>query len=155
MRPCEFCGGSVDDTTNQCPACGAPQSIRPVTAATAQPTVPVAPTPAATGQPTAPITPSAASLKKVGALWLVWLFIPWLSGVGLIWIGAKAEKKAWIVEGVIYSLPFLAFMVMDTESQLAADSDGVVLWAIIAWVVSLVRGFKLKQQYEDAVRALR
>ena len=153
MRLCEFCGGSVDDTTNQCPACGAPQSIRPVTDATAQPTV--APTPAATAPPTAPITPPAASLKKVGEAWLVWLFIPWLSGVGLIWIGAKAEKKAWIVEGVIYSLPFLAFMVMDTESQLAADSDAVVLWAIIAWVVSLVRGLQLKRRYEDAERALR
>ena len=154
MRLCEFCGGSVDDTTNQCPACGAPQSIRPVPAATAQPATPVAPTPAATGQPTAPITPSAASLKKVGALWLVWLFIPYFNGIGLIWIGAKAEKNAWIVEGVIYSLPLVALMFMDLgEGEELSATIG--LWAVISWIICLVRGFKLKRQYEDAVRGLR
>jgi hypothetical protein len=90
----------------------------------------------------------------VGALWLVWLFIPYLCGIGLIWIGAQAKKNAWIVEGVIYSLPLVALMFMDLgEGEDPSDDFG--LWAFISWIVCLVRGFKLKRQYEDAVRALR
>jgi hypothetical protein len=41
MRLCEFCTGSVDNTTNKCTGCGAPQSTRPVPAATAQPAAPI------------------------------------------------------------------------------------------------------------------
>ncbi len=37
MRACEFCGAAVDEATNTCTGCGAPQSTTASTAAAASP----------------------------------------------------------------------------------------------------------------------
>ena len=37
MRACEFCGAAVDEATNICTGCGAPQSTTGTTAAAAPP----------------------------------------------------------------------------------------------------------------------
>ncbi len=125
MRPCEFCSAPVDETHNTCTSCGATQSTWP--------------------------TPQVGPQPKVGALWLGWVFTPWLSGIGLIWIGTQANKKAWIAEGVFYMLPLVVFM----WSPEMEPSDAQTGWAIIFWIAAIVRAFKLKNEYNALMRAQR
>ena len=82
---------------------------------------------------------------------MIWVFIPWLSGIGLVWIGSQAKKTAWIVEGAVYLLP-LVFMMLSGEEDV---SDAAAGWAVIFWIASIGRGFKLKDEYEASIRANR
>ena len=124
MRQCEFCSGPVDEATNTCTSCGATQSTWP--------------TPPA-GQASA----APPARPKTSALWLGWIFTPWLSGIGLIWIGSKANKTAWMIEGAIYMLPFIVFMFSSSDEP----SDAVTGWAMLFWVVAIFRALKLKNEY--------
>ena len=124
MRTCEFCSGSVDETNNTCASCGATQSTWPTP-------------PAGQANAAPPARP------KVSALWLGWVFTPWLSGIGLIWIGSKANKTAWMIEGAVYMLPFIVFMFSSSDEP----SDAVTGWAMIFWIVAIFRALKLKNEY--------
>ena len=122
MRQCEFCSGPVNETTNICGSCGATQSTWP--------------------EPRANLPP-AAPPPKASALWLGWVFTPWLSGIGIIWIGIKASRKDWIIEGCVYMLPFLTF----AFSSQTEPSDAQAVLAIIAWALSIYRALKMKNEY--------
>ena len=122
MRQCEFCAGPVDESTNICGSCGATQSTWPQTPSG--------------GPPPAPV-------PKASALWLGWIFTPWLSGIGIIWIGIRASRTDWIVEGSIYMLPFLTF----AFSSQTEPSDAQTVLALIAWALSIYRALKMKNEY--------
>ena len=122
MRQCEFCSGPVDESTNICGSCGATQSTWP------QPPA---------GQP------APAPVKKASALWLGWIFTPWLSGIGIIWIGVRASRTDWIVEGSIYMLPFLVLL-FSSDSE---PSDALTWLAIIFWISAIFRALKMKNEY--------
>ena len=122
MRQCEFCSGAVDESTNICSSCGATQSTWP------QPSA----------NPAAP-----APVKKAGCLWLGWLFTPWLSGIGIIWIGIRAGRTDWIIEGSVYMLPFV-ILLFSSDSE---PSDALTVLAIIFWISSIFRALKMKNEY--------
>ena len=46
--------------------------------------------------------------KIVKSLWVLASFIPTLNGLGFAYIGAKEFKNNWIIEGVIYEIPWLS-----------------------------------------------
>ena len=121
MRPCEFCSD--------------PWMRRPT------------PAPAAARQSTWPTPPagqasSASSPTKTSALWLGDLH-PVAQRYRAIWIGSKANKTAWMIEGAIYMLPFIVFMFSSSDEP----SDAVTGWAMLFWVVAIFRALKLKNEY--------
>ena len=124
MRPCEFCNAKIDESNNVCTECGATPSTSPT---------PSTPSP---GHGSAPDT-------KPSALWLGLVFTPWLSGIAFFWIGVRANHRAWIAEGTVYMLPFISALL----SSGTEPTDMQTTWAIIFWLVSIVRALKLKNEY--------
>jgi hypothetical protein len=129
MRACEFCDAAVDDATNQCTSCGATQNTRP-------------------GDPGQPVYRAPAPKAHVSKLWLIWCFIPWFSGIGILRIALKTKKTAWIAEGCVYMIPFLLALMSGDDGP----SDGVAGFAVIIWIITIIRGFMLKPRYEAIVR---
>lgn len=53
------------------------------------------------------------TLEKITRSWWVILsFIPFLNGFGFIYIGARHDNKNWILEGVIYELPWFLYFII-------------------------------------------
>jgi hypothetical protein len=49
--------------------------------------------------------------KIVKSWWVILSFIMFINGVGFIYIGSKHNNRNWIIEGVIYEIPWFFFFV--------------------------------------------
>jgi hypothetical protein len=135
MRACEFCESTVDETTNKCTSCGAAQSARSAAPQQAAP-APHVHTP----------QPNAGNGKSVSHLWMIWCFIPVLSGIGIVWIGKQAKQNAWLKEGAFYMLPLLIAMFSGDDPNY--PTDGQNSFNILIWIACIIRAFMLKPKYE-------
>lgn len=133
MRACEFCESVVDETTNKCTACGAAQSARST-----------APQQVAASPHVHTPQPNVGNGKPVSHLWMIWCFIPWLSGIGIVWIGKQANQSAWLKEGAFYMLPTLLLFASGDDGP----SDGASSFAVLIWIACIIRAFMLKPKYE-------
>ena len=134
MRSCEFCDAPVDDAINQCTGCGASQSTQPSAAARAA----------------AIAARKAAANAPVRWLWLLWCFVPWIGGIGIVLIGLGAKKRAWLIEGLVYLMPFL--LLVTGLDELIGNYSGT--FALIFWPLVITRGLMLKPRYEAIKRGI-
>lgn len=84
--------------------------------------------------------------KIVKSLWVLASFIPTLNGLGFAYIGAKEFKNNWIIEGVIYEIPwFLLFIFVNNEDL------GVFFATIglLGMAVSFVRSLYVYYKHKD------
>lgn len=97
------------------------------------------------------------TIEKIKRSWWVILsFIIFLNGFGFIYIGAKHNNRNWILEGVIYELPwFLYFVVYGLYgAPIGFNVTGTfILIAIILLFISIIRSVwvavKLADVYEN------
>ena len=89
-----------------------------------------------------------APKASVGRLWLIWCFIPVLSGIGIMRIALKTKKTAWIVEGCVYLIPLLIALGSGEEGPSDAQNN----FNGIIWIITIIRGFMLRPQYEAIMR---
>ena len=97
--------------------------------------------------------------KTFVSLWMVFSFIPYLSGLGIIYIGHKRNVKNWILEGAFFEfLWILVFIVIG----LGGKPSFLVSVAMIGWILGIIRTFMIyfeeekmdNEEYSTLKRAL-
>lgn len=90
--------------------------------------------------------------------WVILSFIMFLNGFGFIYIAVKYNNKNWLMEGVMYEIPwFLYFIFFGLFGNPNASSINpsmlVLLLAVLLLFVSIIRSFwvaiKLSDVYEN------
>lgn len=97
------------------------------------------------------------TLEKIKKSWWVILsFIMMLNGFGFIYIGSKHNNKNWIIEGVIYELPWFLYFVMFGiyGRPLGLNVPGMFLFlGVLLLFVSIIRSVwvavKLADVYDN------
>lgn len=75
-------------------------------------------------------------LKK--SWWIILSFIPYLNGFGFIYLGAKAHNKNWILEGIIYEIPWIFCLINLTNVPVISV---MIIIAMFIWFISIIRSF--------------
>lgn len=83
--------------------------------------------------------------KLAKSWWVVLSFILFLNGSGFIYIGSKHSNQNWIIEGVMYEIPWFFYMIYFAIYGLTYVTYNptayVLLFAFILQLVSIVRSF--------------
>lgn len=84
--------------------------------------------------------------KIIKSLWVLFAFIPLLNGLGFAYIGAKKSNRNWILEGLIYEIPWiLSFVFADFDTVMTA----LVYIGLILMLISIIRSIMVFAQYKD------
>lgn len=75
-------------------------------------------------------------LKK--SWWILFSFIPYLNGLGFIFLGTKTHNADWVLEGVIYEIPWI-FVLINLSNEPTVSI--MVLIAVLIWFISIIRSF--------------
>lgn len=96
--------------------------------------------------------------KITKSWWIILSFILFLNGFGFIYIGLKHNNKNWLLEGIMYELPwffyiiFYSIYVYPTKSSLYLV-EIIVIFSLLLMLVSIIRSIwvaiKLIDVYEN------
>ena len=76
-------------------------------------------------------------IEKLKRLWWIILsFIPFINGFGFIYIGFKNNNKNWVLEGIIYEIPWI-FCIIYSQNQ--NIFEGLFIIAIVVTFISIIR----------------
>lgn len=97
------------------------------------------------------ITTSKSKLWEVlNSLWILWavLTVGFLNYISFFYIAYKVKQKKWTIAGIIYALPFIAFMII---SEIVSENHWlynlVLAIFFIAWFISIFHAFKVRSEY--------
>lgn len=84
--------------------------------------------------------------KLIKSWWVILSFIPFVNGAGFIYIGSKHNNRNWIIEGVIYEIPWFFYIlyagIYGFPKLFAFNQTSVVsLFAELLMFVGIVRSF--------------
>ena len=78
--------------------------------------------------------------KTINSLWMIFSFIPYLSGLGIIFIGWKRNVRNWFLEGLFFEfLWVLAFIIIGFKG----DPSFFMSLAMIGLILGIVRSFMI------------
>lgn len=81
--------------------------------------------------------------KIKNSLWVIPSFIAYLNGLGFIYIGFKHNNRNWILEGVMYELPWCIYLIFFAKygavNDMAHPSRLIITFASILLLVSIIR----------------
>lgn len=78
--------------------------------------------------------------KSINTLWMVFSFIPYLSGLGIMFIGWRRNVRNWILEGLFFEfLWVLAFAIIGFNG----DPTFFISLAMIGLILGIVRSFMI------------
>ncbi len=90
--------------------------------------------------------------------WVIISFIPFLNGLGFAYISLRHNNRNWLLEGVIYELPWLLYFIYfakfgDPNIDFFSPSSLILVLAFTLYFVSIVRSFwvafKLADVYDN------
>lgn len=90
--------------------------------------------------------------------WVILSFIMFLNGFGFIYIGVKYNNRNWLLEGVMYELPWFLYFVFfaiygGSKAGISNPSSVIIAFAVILMFVSIIRSVwvavKLADVYEN------
>jgi hypothetical protein len=94
----------------------------------------------------------------VNSLWLIWAFIPTLTWVAFLWIGAKGRKRQWLIwSGAYFAVLFLgvwipAIIVDSKKDQAWTTFIGALV--IFGTLAGIAHAFLVRRQYLLRLTAL-
>lgn len=76
--------------------------------------------------------------------WVILSFILFLNGVGFIYLGFKRNNRNWVLEGIMYEIPwfvyFIYFSVYGAPKGFVSNpTSAIMLFALLLMLVSIVR----------------
>lgn len=91
------------------------------------------------------------AFEKIKRSWWVLLsFILMLNGLGFVYIGFKANNKNWVLEGIMYEIPWIASIIVSSNTSVL---DVMVYIGLILMLVSVIRSIwvaiKLADVYDN------
>ncbi len=85
------------------------------------------------------------SEKIVKSLWVLLSFILFLNGFAFIYVGTRHRYKNWIIEGIIYEIPwffyFLYFAIYQTNPVGFDSIDLILSIAFLLYFICIIRSF--------------
>ena len=81
-----------------------------------------------------------SSVRKY--LWAIPSFIPLINGVGFIHLGNKFNNTNWIIEGIIYEIPWIFAIFV-------ANKDPMFKFAYVMYTIGILRTFWILAKYPD------
>ena len=82
--------------------------------------------------------------------WVILSFLGYINGLGFLYIGFKNNNRNWVLEGIIYEIPWLFSLIFFKNK---AISQTFVVISIIVLFISIVRSIwvaiKLADIYEN------
>lgn len=86
--------------------------------------------------------------KIVKSLWVLFALIPCLNGLGFAYIGAKKFNRKWILEGLIYEIPWLlGFIFIDFPNLI----ESFFIIGLILMLVSIIRTIMVYLKNQDSL----
>ena len=80
-------------------------------------------------------------------LWIIISIIPYLNGIGFVYIGSKTSINKWIIEGCIYEIPWIILIILYPIQPLI--SVIFIILGIISIILSLIRSIKVNSKYQS------
>lgn len=91
---------------------------------------------------------STSNIKKrstidriISSLWVALSFLPFMNGIGFLYVGSKTFRGSWFLEGIVYELPWIAmflFMPLHQWAMIFAAAGAGMIFSIIAFARSLI-----------------
>ena len=84
--------------------------------------------------------------------WIIISFIFLINGFGLLYAGFNADERLWKMEGTIYEIIVLLFILsvgIQPNSNLSSFITGIYL---LSWIISIIRSFMIRNQYLEKIR---
>ena len=90
-------------------------------------------------------------LEKIKRSWWVVLsFIMFLNGFGFLYIGFKNNNKNWVLEGIVYEIPWLFCVIFGLNQNILSK---MLIIAVVVMFISIIRSFwvaiKLADIYDN------
>ena len=93
------------------------------------------------------------SEKIKNSWWVILSFIPFINGLGFLYIGFRHDNKNWILEGITYEFPWFFYFIVFAVYGRSIPSTLIVTFAVILMLVCLIRSVwvavKLSDVYEN------
>lgn len=90
-------------------------------------------------------------IKKIW--WVIISFIPFLNGLGFVYIGFKHSNRNWVIEGITYEFPWFFYFIMFAIYPNSPQATAMVGISISLMLVSIIRSIwvavKLIDVYEN------
>jgi len=85
--------------------------------------------------------------KVIKLWWVILSFIIFINGFGFIYTGLKHDNRNWVIEGIIYEIPwffFIIYVMIFGSNIFGVDpGDYVLLFALVLLIVSIIRSIWL------------
>ncbi len=86
-----------------------------------------------------------ASQKLLKSWWVILSFVLFINGFGFIYIGTKHNNQNWIVEGLIYEVPWFFYFIYYTIYGFVPAGfnqvDYILSLALLLFFIGIVRSF--------------
>lgn len=93
------------------------------------------------------------SEKIKNSWWVILSFIPFINGLGFLYIGFRHDNKNWVIEGITYEFPWFFYFIVFAFYGRSIPSTLIVTFAVILMLVCLIRSVwvavKLSDVYEN------
>lgn len=85
--------------------------------------------------------------KLIKSWWVILSFIMFINGFGFIYTGLKHDNRNWIIEGIIYEIPWIFniiyLLIYGFNPFKLTPAGPVLLFALLLLIVSIIRSFWL------------
>ena len=83
--------------------------------------------------------------KLIKSWWVILSFIMFINGFGFIYTGLKHDNRNWILEGIIYEIPWVFYFIYigiyGFELFKVNPCDNVLAFGLLLLLVSIIRSF--------------
>lgn len=81
--------------------------------------------------------------------WIAFCFVPFIHWASLLYAGATAKNRKWLLCGLLYALPVVVlFAIIDSNSNSNTVPENIaVAFLIFSWVGSLVHSLAIRKEY--------
>ena len=83
----------------------------------------------------------------IKSLWVILSFFAFINGLGFIYMGYMTNNRYWLMEGVVYELPWLLILFF---TVLAPDLASIIylgLFASVLQLISIIRSVWVDYKY--------
>lgn len=77
--------------------------------------------------------------KIKNSWWVILSFVMVLNGVGFIYIGSKHNNRNWIIEGIIYEVPWFFYFTLFGVYGLSYPTSTLISLGLILMMISIIR----------------
>lgn len=95
------------------------------------------------------ITSKGRTWELLNSIWMLWtLTVGFFNYISFFYIAYRVKQKKWTVWGIIYSIPFIAFII--SSEALSSDHwlyNFIMIIYFIMWIVSIFHAFKVRAEY--------